>query len=109
MQRLGQGGRTMFGSKGALDRFFGGLGRRQRLDPGEVEKPSGTEKGTFLMSRRSMVAVAAGSMAAASAAAHAASFGNPDEPPQGAINARNPASLTGPGPQNPAIAGQFPA
>src|SRR5215468_2485853 len=84
----------MFGSKGVLDRMFGGLQRRQRLDAGEIEKPSGTEKGTFLLSRRSMVAAAAGGVAAATAAAHAASFGNPDEPPQGAVNVRNPASLT---------------
>jgi oxalate decarboxylase len=39
----------------------------------------------------------------------AASFGNPDEPPQGAINAKNPASLTDPDPQNPAIVSQFPS
>ncbi len=43
------------------------------------------------------------------ASAHAASFGNPDEPPQGAINAKSPGSLTDPGPQNPAIAKQFPS
>ncbi|MGH7078313.1 MAG: cupin domain-containing protein [Acetobacteraceae bacterium] len=60
------------------------------------------------ISRRRMIATAAGGMAAASTIARAASFGNPDEPPQGAINARNPASVTDPGPQNPAIAGQFP-
>ena len=43
------------------------------------------------------------------ASAHAASFGNPDEPPQGAINAKSPGSSTDPGPQNPAIAKQFPS
>jgi oxalate decarboxylase len=36
-------------------------------------------------------------------------FGNPDDPPQGAINATNPRSVTDPGPQNPAISGQFPS
>src|SRR6201997_5840292 len=36
-------------------------------------------------------------------------FGNPDEPPQGAVNATNPRSVTDPGPQNPAIRSQFPA
>jgi oxalate decarboxylase len=41
--------------------------------------------------------------------ARAASFGNPDEPPQGAINAKNAASITDPGPQNQAIASQFPS
>ena len=57
------------------------------------------------------VAAGAGGLAAASvlSTAQAAGFGNPDLPPQGAINATNPASLTDPGPQNPAIADQFPA
>lgn len=42
-------------------------------------------------------------------AANAASFGNPDQPPQGAVNARGPGNLTDPGPQNPVIASQFPS
>src|ERR1700756_5075746 len=37
------------------------------------------------------------------------SFGNPNDPLQGAINAKNPRSITDPGPQNPAIRDQFPA
>src|ERR1700731_3550127 len=37
------------------------------------------------------------------------SFGNPNDPPQGAINATNPRSITDPGPQNPAIRDQFPS
>jgi hypothetical protein len=64
------------------------------------------------VSRRNVLAAAAaaGTVATAVAAAQAASFGNPDEPPQGAINTTgNPASVTDPGPQNPAIASQFPA
>jgi oxalate decarboxylase len=41
--------------------------------------------------------------------ARAASFGNPDEPPQGAINTRgNPASISDPGPNNPVLSSQFP-
>src|SRR5260370_2330613 len=40
-------------------------------------------------------------------AANAGSFGNPDEPPEGAINAKNPASVTDPGPQDPAIRDQL--
>jgi oxalate decarboxylase len=36
-------------------------------------------------------------------------FGNPDLPPQGAINADNKASLTDPGPQNPVLGTQFPS
>ncbi|HUN42546.1 MAG TPA: cupin domain-containing protein [Acetobacteraceae bacterium] len=60
------------------------------------------------MSRRNMLAFgAAGAVAATAATAHAATFGNPDEPPQGAINA-TPAGRADPGPQNPALASQFP-
>src|SRR5207244_12938605 len=44
-----------------------------------------------------------------SAGARGAASGTPEEPPQGAINATNPASLTDPGPHSPAIADQFPA
>jgi oxalate decarboxylase len=61
-----------------------------------------------MISRRDMLAATAAG-ALATTAARAANFGNPDEPPQGAINATNPASLTDPGPQNPAIASQFPS
>jgi oxalate decarboxylase len=62
------------------------------------------------LSRRSILAAtAAGSAFAAATAARAASFGNPDEPPQGAINTQgNPTSATDPGPANPALAHQFP-
>jgi len=62
------------------------------------------------LSRRNIVAAAAaGSVVTAAAVARAASFGNPDEPPQGAINTQgNPSSATDPGPNNPAITNQFP-
>jgi len=41
--------------------------------------------------------------------AGAASFGNPDEPPQGIVNTQgNPRGAVDPGPQNPALSGQFP-
>jgi hypothetical protein len=53
-------------------------------------------------------ATATGALVTAAANAGAASFGNPDEPPQGAINAKNASSVTDPGPQNPTLAGQFP-
>src|SRR6202051_4422759 len=36
-------------------------------------------------------------------------FGNPNDPPQGAVNAKNPRSDSDPGPQNPAIRDQFPS
>ena len=63
------------------------------------------------VSRRGVLAAAAaGTVATAAAAANAASFGNPDEPPQGQINTTaNPSSFTDPGPQNPALASPFPS
>lgn len=59
-------------------------------------------------SRRKILALGAAGGAAMATAARAGSFGNPDAPPQGAINA-NPGGLTDPGPQNPALASQFPS
>jgi oxalate decarboxylase len=57
-----------------------------------------------MFSRRDALAVSAAGVV--TTAAQAASFGNPDQPPQGAINARG---VTDPGPQNPAIGAQFPS
>jgi oxalate decarboxylase len=64
-----------------------------------------------LVSRRGVLAAAAaGTVATAAGAANAASFGNPDEPPQGQINTTdNPSSFTVIGPQNPALSSQFPS
>jgi oxalate decarboxylase len=62
-----------------------------------------------MISRRGMLAATAAGAAMSAATARAASFGNPDEPPQGAINAKSLGSVTDPGPQNPALAGQFPS
>jgi oxalate decarboxylase len=62
-----------------------------------------------MISRREILAVTAAGAVMSASTARAASFGNPNEPPQGAINAKNPASITDPGPQNQAIAGQFPS
>src|SRR5258708_9985307 len=70
-----------------------------------------------MFSRRDMLAATAagGVMTAASMTTANAtpvksdiSFGNPNDPPQGAINAKNPRSISDPGPQNPAIRDQFP-
>ena len=58
------------------------------------------------LTRRSLLA--AGGVAALSATAKAQSFGNPDMPPQGAVNA-TPQSLSDPGPQNPAMANNLPS
>ncbi len=62
------------------------------------------------LSRRSLIAAgAAGGVAALATTAKAAgSFGNPDLPPQGAINAKG-GSFTDPGPQNPPLANNLPS
>ena len=62
-----------------------------------------------MFSRRDMLAASAMGAAMTVSAARAGSFGNPDEPPQGSINAKSPGSATDPGPQNPAIRDQFPS
>ena len=64
----------------------------------------------FNPSRRNfLVATAVGGVAATAATPRAASFGNPDEASQGAINAQgNPASVSDPCPHNPALQNQFP-
>ena len=56
-----------------------------------------------MISRRDVIVTAATGVAMSTTAAAAASFGNPDEPAQGAVNAQNPASVTDPGPQDPVI------
>ncbi len=62
------------------------------------------------LSRRGILAAgAAGGIATAAAVARAAgTFGNPDQPPEGAVNATNPKALTDPGPQDPGLAGNEP-
>ena len=71
-----------------------------------------------MFSRRDMLAataasglVTAATMTTADASTPVKSditFGNPNDPPQGAMNAKNPRSISDPGPQNPAIRDQFP-
>jgi oxalate decarboxylase len=60
-----------------------------------------------MFSRRNVLAVSAAG--AVAGAARAASFGNPDQPPQGAVNAKAPGNLRDPGPQSGAIGSQFPS
>ena len=60
-----------------------------------------------MFSRRDVLEASAAAMTAS--AAQGATFGNPDEPPQGAVNAKGPGNLSDPGPQNPAIGNQFPS
>src|SRR5882762_6784074 len=62
-----------------------------------------------MISRRELLAATAAGAAITATTAQAATFGNPDAPPQGAINAKNLASVTDPGPQSHAIASQFPS
>jgi oxalate decarboxylase len=62
-----------------------------------------------MFSRRDMLAVSAAGAVMTAGAARAASFGNPDLPPQGAINAKGPGNLKDPGPQSEALAKQFPS
>jgi oxalate decarboxylase len=64
---------------------------------------------TNMFSRRDLLALSAAGAAAVSAGAQAATVGNPDEPAQGAINAKSPGSLSDPGPQSPELAKQFPS
>ena len=61
-----------------------------------------------MFSRRDVLAVSAAGAVMTASAAHAASFGNPDQPPQGAVNAKGPGNLRDPGPQSEAIGSQFP-
>jgi oxalate decarboxylase len=62
------------------------------------------------LSRRQVLgAAAAGGALTVASGAQAQTFGNPDAPPQGAINTQNnPSSTTVIGPNNPALARQFP-
>src|SRR3979411_2500226 len=62
-----------------------------------------------MLSRREMLAATTAGAALTATAAPAASCGSPHAPRQGPTNAENPASATDPGPQNPAIANQFPS
>jgi oxalate decarboxylase len=62
-----------------------------------------------MFSRRDVLAVSAAGAVVTASAARAATFGNPDLPPQGAINAKAPGNLRDPGPQSEAVAKQFPS
>jgi oxalate decarboxylase len=60
----------------------------------------------FLSRRDVLAAAAAGGALVAAGPAQAATFGNPDEPPEGAVNS-TPGALSDPGPQTPALQSQF--
>src|SRR5262245_52078027 len=61
----------------------------------------------FLSRRDVLATAAAGGALLAAGSAQTATFGNPDEPPEGAVNT-SPGALSDPGPQNPALQSQFP-
>jgi len=61
-----------------------------------------------MLSRRNILTTAAAG-ALSAATARAATFGNPDQPAEGAVNVTNPKALTDPGPQDPGLAGNEPA
>jgi oxalate decarboxylase len=62
-----------------------------------------------MLSRRNIVTTAAAGVALSAATARAATFGNPDQPAEGAVNVTNPKALTDPGPQDQGLAGNEPA
>src|SRR5246500_847109 len=62
-----------------------------------------------MLSRRNILATAAAGAAISVATARAASFGNPDQPAEGAVDVTNPKALTDPGPQDPNLAGNEPS
>lgn len=61
-----------------------------------------------MISRRNLLAASAMGAAMVSSV-KAATFGNPDEPPQGDINAKGPGNHSDPGPQSQVLGGQFPS
>lgn len=65
---------------------------------------------TDLKRRKLLIDAAAGAAALGLAGtAGAQTFGNPDRPLEGKLNAKSPSSLSDPGPKNPVIASQFPS
>jgi oxalate decarboxylase len=81
--------------------------RKFPLSPAQEAVALRSADGAFLSRRAVLATAAAGGALLAAGSAHAATFGNPDEPPQGAINS-TPGALSDPGPGNPTIQSQFP-
>src|ERR1700742_1864524 len=82
---------------------------RGRIDHGPDDIHLSASEEDDMFSRRDVLAASAMGAAMTVSAAKAGDFGNPDEPPQGAINAKGPGNLTDPGPQNPVLGSQFPS
>ena len=66
-------------------------------------RPMATHFPDTIVSRRRLLAAgtAGAAIVTAASTANAASFGNPDEPAEGAVNVTNPKALTDTGPQDP--------
>src|ERR1700743_2000165 len=62
-----------------------------------------------MLSRCNSLATAAAGAMMSAATERAATFGNPDQPAEGAVNVTNPKALIDPGPQDPNLAGNEPA
>jgi oxalate decarboxylase len=72
----------------------------------QTSRSSGAD---IMFSRRDALTLSAVGTVMAASAARAATFGNPDEPPEGAINAKGPGNVADPGPQSPIIGNEFPS
>jgi oxalate decarboxylase len=62
-----------------------------------------------MLSRRNILVTAAAGMTLSATTAHAGTFGNPDDPAEGAVNVTNPRALVDAGPQDQGLAGNQPA
>jgi oxalate decarboxylase len=93
---------------GLLASVDAGLDDRSRFV--DIHKGETMTKTSVPSRRGFLAATAASSVAVAAATARAASFGNPDEPPEGAVNTQgNPASVADPGPHDQTLTNQFPS
>jgi oxalate decarboxylase len=81
------------------------------MRPGRLSGYFQVTENMSTLSRRAILGsgVAGGLLTAAAAVAAEGTFGNPDQPAEGAVNVTNPKALTDPGPQDPNLAGNEPA
>src|SRR5260370_24447662 len=73
------------------------------MRPGRLSGYFQVTENMSTLSRRAILGsgVAGGLLTAAAAVAAEGTFGNPDQPAEGAVNVTNPKTLTDPGPQEP--------
>ena len=81
------------------------------MRPGRLSGYFQVTENMSTLSRRAILGsgVAGGLLTAAAAVAAEGTFGNPDQPAEGAVNVTNPKALTDPGPQDPNLADNEPA